>query len=66
MKEYTYVNDIGRMKKIIIGEEPNENGKYNFTLWDLRTGEFCGQGKKTKEEMINFLKHYKTQASFDV
>lgn len=66
MKEYYYVNDIGHMKKIVIDENADENGKYNFTLWSMQTGDFCGSGKKTKAEVDDFLKHYRIEGTFDV
>lgn len=66
MKEYYYRNDIGYMKKIVVATTPNENGKYNFTLWNAQTGDFCGQGEKTKEDVEDFLKHYKIQDVFNV
>lgn len=58
MKNYIYTNDIGVDKMICIKDEPDENGKYYFTLWEMLHGEFCGQGKKTKEELEEYLKHY--------
>ena len=55
-KEYCYINDLGRMKKIVIGEK--KNGKYPINLWDMQNGEFCGFGEKTPEELQDFLDHY--------
>ena len=57
-KEYNYINGIGEPKKIIISTEKNENGNYSFTLWSNRTGDFCGSGEKTKEQIKKYLKHY--------
>lgn len=56
-KTYTYINGLGRMKKIVTGKK--KNGKYPFTLWDIQTGEFCGWGERTPEELQDFLDdHY--------
>ena len=65
MREYNYVNDIGHLKKIVIDNKKNKNGKYNFSLWSLQTGDFCGNGEKTKEDIDDFLKHYKIEDTFE-
>ena len=55
-KKYCYINDLGHMKKIVIGKK--KNGKYLINLWDMQTGELCGFGEKKPEEMQDFLDHY--------
>ncbi len=57
IKEADYVNDIGEMKKIVV--YPMKNGKYPFSLWSMRTGDFCGSGEKTKDEINDFFQHYR-------
>ena len=57
MKEYTYVNDIGEPKKIVIGEK-NTDDTFPIFLWSLRTGDYCGGGKMTKEELEHYFNHY--------
>ena len=57
LKESNYVNDIGEMKKIVV--YPMKDGKYPFSLWSLRTGDFCGNGEKTAEELNEFYQHYR-------
>ena len=66
MKTYTYINDIGEDKLIAITETPDKENKYYFTLWSKRTDDFCGSGKKSKEQINEFLRHYKIQETFEI
>ena len=55
MKQYYYTNDTGYHKKLVIEEK---DGKYYVQLWSMDTGDFCGSGEMTKDELDAFLKHY--------
>lgn len=56
---YKYTNDLGRKKEIWITKDED---KYTYSLWDLATGEHCGSGESTKEDLIDFLSHYEIKA----
>lgn len=56
---YTYINGLGRKKMILIREE--EPNKYLTNLFDLATGEWCGNGYMTEKELMNFLEHYEIE-----
>jgi hypothetical protein len=56
MLEYTYTNDLGYHKKIVI--ESIDDGKFHCQLWSMDTGDFCGQGDMTADELRAFLHHY--------
>lgn len=56
MLEYTYTNDLGCRKKIVI--ESVEDGKFHFQLWNMDTGDFCGRGSMDADELRAFLYHY--------
>ena len=56
MLEYTYTNDLGYHKKIVI--DSVEDGKFNFQLWSMDTGDFCGYGEMDADELREFLNHY--------
>ncbi len=59
METYTYVNGLGRTKRICVYKENiTENGEYPITLWDMATGEWCGCGEFTPEKLDEFLTHY--------
>ena len=55
MKEYHYVNDYGYNKKLLIDEEEEE---MPFSIWSMDTGDFCGAGTMTREQLNDFLQHY--------
>lgn len=61
MKEYNYTNDLGYHKKLIIGEL--KDGKYSVTLWSNDTGDFCGTGSMTPQQLTDFLIHYHITAN---
>ena len=56
MLEYTYTNDLGYLKKIVI--ESVDDGKFHCRLWSMDTGELCGSGDMTADELREFLHHY--------
>lgn len=56
IKEVNYINDMGHNKKIVIFEPKDD--KYPFELWSNQTGDWCGNGKKTKEELNEYFEHY--------
>ncbi len=56
IKTYTYVNDLGARKRLIVF--PLENGKHPVTLWCLDNGELAGSGDMTPQELKNWLEHY--------
>jgi hypothetical protein len=55
-KEYHYTNDLS-YRKILLVEE-SHNGKHQFQLWSQDTGDFCGSGEFTPQELQDFLRHY--------
>jgi hypothetical protein len=56
MLEYTYTNDLGYHKKIVV--ESVKDGKFHCQIWSMDTGDFCGCGDKTADELREFLHHY--------
>lgn len=56
LKEFHYTNDIGYHKTLAVYEK--ENDKYPVMLWSRDTGDFCGSGKLTEQELKGYLKHY--------
>lgn len=56
IKEYDYINDLNEPKKLVV--HPLKNGVYMCTLWSRRTGDFCGSGKLTSDELHDMLAHY--------
>lgn len=58
MLEYTYTNDLGHHKKIVVESVNAEDGKFHFQLWSMDTGDFCGSGDVTADELREFLHHY--------
>ena len=54
---YTYTNKLGRRKELWVDKEPSKDheNKYCNVIWDLATGEFCGSGYNTKEEIDEML-----------
>ena len=57
-KVYYYTNDIGVEKKLCVSTTPNANNTYNFTLWAVENGEFCGCGEFTQDRLNAYLEHY--------
>ena len=56
MKEYNYINDIGEPKKLVVYDLKDE--KYSVVLLSRRTGDCCGTGELTPQELSDYLKHY--------
>ena len=56
MLEYTYTNDLGYHKKIVV--EYVEDGKFHCQIWSMDTGDLCGHGDMTADELREFLHHY--------
>jgi hypothetical protein len=48
---------MGIPKKLVVSD-PNEQGKYPVTLWEMLHGEFCGSGEMTRDELNDYLKHF--------
>ena len=57
VKEYNYHNDFGYYKKLVV--YPKKNGKYPVIIWNNGTGDNCGSGELTEEQLNEFLRHYK-------
>ena len=57
MKEFQYVNAYGIHKKLIVNTIPKD-GKYHVDLWSMDTGDWCGNGDMTKDELNDYLKHF--------
>lgn len=57
-KEYCYTNKIGRLKRLEVRTEKTKEGKYWYVIWDVMTGECCGGGENTAEELASFLSYY--------
>lgn len=62
-KSYDYTNGLGFLKRIVIDLEPVD-GKYSFRLYERYRGECTGYGKMTREEINDFLQHYKVKETF--
>ena len=56
---YTYTNNMGRAKELWVANEPKEDGTYFCVIWDMATGENCGTGDCTKEQIEKMLKNMK-------
>ena len=57
VKTFEYTNSLGIPKKLVVSG-PNTQGKYPFNLWEMRHGEFCGNGEMTREELNAYLEHF--------
>ena len=62
-KSYDYINGLGFLKRIVIDLEPVD-GKYSFGLYERYHGECTGHGEMTREEINDFLRHYKVKETF--
>lgn len=56
---YIYTNKLGREKKLIVynADRNNESKVYNVII-DVVTGEYCGSGYNTDEQIEKFLASY--------
>lgn len=55
---FYYTNDLGRSKSMMVYGAEKQDNKYLCILWDNMTGEHCGSGYMSKEEITDFLGHY--------
>lgn len=55
---YTYKNGLGHAKTLTVYIKTNENGKFPIEIWDNKTGENCGSGECTKDQIVAFLNNY--------
>lgn len=56
LKSFQYTNSKGYRKELTVYEKVD--GKYPVTLWSLDTGDFCGSGNMTTQELNDYLKHF--------
>lgn len=56
-KTYNYTNDLGYHKTLAV-EFPPIEGKYACSLWCADTGDYCGGGNATAEQIEQILNHY--------
>jgi hypothetical protein len=57
MKIFKYTNFDGRRKALVVKSTDTEN-EYYIEIWNLDTGDFCGNGRKTAESIKKFLAQY--------
>jgi len=57
MKTYEYTNLNGRRKMLVVKPTKTENS-FEVEIWDLNGGSFCGNGRKTAEQITEFLAQY--------
>lgn len=57
-----YRNDYGLLKEMII--KPKEDGTYDCQLWCLDTGNYCGSGNLTREQLNKLCEHYGLEERF--
>lgn len=55
-KSFRYTNSLGIRKELVVEEKVN--GKYPVMLWSLDTGDYCGRGDMTAQELNDYLKHF--------
>ena len=60
MKEYNYTNNLGYHKKLIATLQTN--GQYLITIWSNDTGDFCSINRMSRQQLIEFLAHYRITA----
>lgn len=63
VKSFRYTNALGVPKKLVVAE-PNAEGKYPVTLWEMIHGEMCGSGTMTKDELNDYLDHFGIKERF--
>lgn len=56
LKSFRYTNSLGFHKELVVYEKVD--GKYPVTLWSLDTGDWCGNGNMTIQELNDYLKHF--------
>jgi len=56
---YYYTNKLGRTKKLLVyNTDVNAEGKVYNAIYDEVTGEYCGGGYNSHEELAEFLAGY--------
>lgn len=56
LKSFRYTNSMGYHKELAVYKKVN--GKYPVMLWSLDTGDLCGSGDMTTQELNDYLKHF--------
>lgn len=56
---YRYTNSLGRRKELWMDNTVNMKDEHSFLLWDVMTGECCGNGVMTTTELEELLSHMK-------
>lgn len=57
-RTYDYINGLGRQKRLEVNMEKTADNKYWNVIWDMATGEFCGDAESTAEELNELLNNY--------
>lgn len=63
LKSFRYTNSMDYHKELAVYEKVD--GKYPVTLWSLDTGDFCGKGNMTTQELNDYLKHFGIEERMD-
>ena len=58
IRKFNYVNDMGYNKQLVVYLDDAEDGKYECTLWSTDTGDLCGSGRLSKDQINDLLEHY--------
>lgn len=56
LKSFRYTNSMGYHKELAVYEKVK--GKYPVMLWSLDTGDLCGTGNMTTQELNDYLRHF--------
>ena len=56
-KTFTYTNNLGLRKQLVVDMEINNEGKYSVNLFGPH-GDWCGSGEMTEKELNDYLAHY--------
>jgi len=56
LKSFKYTNSKGYHKELAVYKKVN--GKYPVMLWSLDTGDLCGKGNLTAQELKDYLKQF--------
>ena len=60
IRSYTYTNFDGRLKALIMRPSTKDNYFY-FEIWNMSTGDYCGSGCATENDIKNFLSKYEVE-----
>ena len=55
---YSYTNELGYHKLLIVRESVKDCNKYFCALWCVDNGDFCGSAEMTKKELTDYLAHF--------